>query len=126
MFGRHGCAKKLSAGVATRAGRFNSTIHRAHTGGKLYIADVPRTRVAKFCALVLGRGPGVLGLTAEDRLRLGAFERPVAPFDLRLELTRCPAGMADEDPQTVHGFVAAEQLKKQLAVRAQVDALTSL
>src|SRR5271165_5935906 len=75
---------------------------------------------------VLRRGPGVLGLAAENRLRLGALERPVAPFDLGLKLTRCPAGVADEDPQTVHGLVAANQLEQQLPVRAQVDALTGL
>src|ERR1700675_2062035 len=72
------------------------------------------------------RGPGVLGLAAEDRLRLGALERPVAPFDLSLKLTRCPAGVADEDPQTVHGLVAAKQLEKQLPVRSQVDAVEGL
>ncbi len=74
----------------------------------------------------LRRGPGVLGLAAEDRLRLGALERPVAPVDLGLKLTRCPAGVADEDPQTVHGLVAAKQLEQQLPVRAQVDAVTGL
>ena len=58
--------------------------------------------------LGLRRGPGVLGLTVEDRFWLGAPEGPVAVFDLGLELTRCPAGVADEDPQTVHGLVAAE------------------
>ena len=54
------------------------------------------------------------------------LRRPVAPFDLGLELTRCPAGVADEDPQTVHGLVAAKQLEQQLPVRAQVDAVTGL
>src|SRR5256885_13221033 len=57
----------------------------------------------------LRRGPGALGLVAEDRLHLGALEGPVASCDLRLELTRCPAGVADEDPQTVHGIVAAKR-----------------
>src|ERR1039457_4592152 len=74
----------------------------------------------------LRRGPRVLGLAAEDRLRLGALERPVTLFDLGLKLTRCPAGWADEDPQTVHGLVAAKQLEQQLPVRAQVDAVTGL
>src|ERR1700730_9847715 len=74
----------------------------------------------------LRHGPGVLGLTVEDRLRLGALESPVAVCDLGLELTRCPAGVADEDPQTAHGLIAAEQLEQQLPVRAQVDAVTSL
>ena len=68
----------------------------------------------------------MLGLAVEDRLRLGALESPVALCDLDLELTRCPAGVADENPQTVHGLVAAEQLEQQLTVRAQVDAVTSL
>ncbi len=68
----------------------------------------------------------MLGLTVEDRPRLGALESPVAVCDLGLKLTRCPAGVADEDPQTVHGLVAAEQLEQQLPVRAQVDAVTSL
>src|SRR5436309_383824 len=72
----------------------------------------------------LRRGPGMLGLVAEDRLHLGALEGPVASCDLRLELTRCPAGVADEDPQTVHGIVAAKQLEQQLPVRAQVDSVT--
>src|SRR5204862_423330 len=74
----------------------------------------------------LRRGPGMLGLVAEDRLHLGALEGPVASCDLRLELTRCPAGVADEDPQTVHGIVAAKQLEQQLPVRAQVDSVTGL
>jgi len=68
----------------------------------------------------------MLGLVAEDRLHLGALEGPVASCDLRLELTRCPAGVADEDPQTVHGIVAAKQLDQQLPVRAQVDSVTGL
>src|SRR5437762_11141165 len=67
----------------------------------------------------LRRGPGMLGLVAEDRLHLGALEGPVASCDLRLELTRCPAGVADEDPQTVHGIVAAKQLEQQLPVAPQ-------
>src|SRR5256885_2098867 len=66
----------------------------------------------------LRRGPGALGLVAEDRLHLGALEGPVASCDLRLELTRCPAGVADEDPQTVHGIEAAKQLEQQLVARA--------
>src|SRR5260370_7106346 len=74
----------------------------------------------------LRRGPGVLGLVAEDRLPLGALESPVASCDLGLKLTRCPAGVADEDPQTVHGIVAAKQLEQQLPVRAQVDSVTGL
>src|ERR1700722_5690463 len=74
----------------------------------------------------LRRGPGVLGLAVEDRLRFGALESPVAVCDLGLKLTRCPAGVADEDPQTVHGLVAAKQLKQQLPVPAQVDAVASL
>src|SRR5436190_17000040 len=74
----------------------------------------------------LRRGPGMLGLVAEDRLHLGALEGPVASCDLRLELTRCPAGVADEDPQTVHGIVAAKQPQQQLPVRAQVDSVTGL
>src|SRR2546430_14955440 len=74
----------------------------------------------------LRRGPGALGLVAEDRLHLGALEGPVASCDLRLELTRCPAGVADEDPQTVHGIVAAKQPQQQLPVRAQVDSVTGL
>src|SRR5947207_13140825 len=72
------------------------------------------------------RGPGVLGLVAEDRLHLGALESPVASCDLGLKLTRCPAGVADEDPQTVHGIVAAKQLQQQLSVRAQVESVTGL
>src|SRR6267142_1725769 len=72
------------------------------------------------------RGPGVLGLVAEDRLHPGALESPVSVCDLGLKLTRCPAGVAGEDPQTVHGLVAAEQLEQQLPVRAQVDAIASL
>src|SRR6267142_169789 len=72
------------------------------------------------------RGPGVLGLVAEDRLHPGALESPVALCNLGLELTRCPAGVADEDPQTVHGLVAAEQLEQQLPVPAQVDTVTGL
>src|SRR5579863_7686017 len=75
---------------------------------------------------VLRRGPGALGPAAEDCVRLGAFQRPVAPIDLGLELTRCPAGMADEDPQTIHGLVAAKQLEQQLLVRAQVDVVENL
>src|SRR2546430_15253874 len=74
----------------------------------------------------LRRGPGMLGLVAEDRLHLGALEGPVASCDLRLELTRCPAGVADEDPQSVHGIVAAKQVDQQLPVRAQVDSVTGL
>src|SRR2546423_10349029 len=74
----------------------------------------------------LRRGPGMLGLVAEDRLHLGMLEGPVASCDLRLELTRCPAGVADEDPQTVHGIVAAKQPQQQLPVRAQVDSVTGL
>src|ERR1700682_3543766 len=74
----------------------------------------------------LRRGPGVLGLVAEDRLHLGALESPVALCDLGLKLTRCPAGVAYEDPQTVHGIVAAKQLEQQLPVRAQVDSVTGL
>src|ERR1700694_6315241 len=74
----------------------------------------------------LRRGPGVLGLVAEDRLHLGALESPVALCDLGLKLTRFPAGVADEDPQTVHGIVAAKQLEQQLPVRAQVDPVTGL
>ena len=68
----------------------------------------------------------MLGLAAEDRLRLNALESPVALFDLGLKLGQCPASMTDEDPQTVHGIVAAKQLEQQLSVRAQVDAVTSL
>ena len=68
----------------------------------------------------------MLGLAVEDRLRFGALESPVAVCDLALELTRCPAGVADEDPQTVHGLLAAEQLEQQLPVPAQVDAVASL
>jgi hypothetical protein len=45
-------------------------------------------------------GQGVLGLAIEDRLRVCALESPVAMSDLGLKLTRCPAGVADEDPQT--------------------------
>src|SRR2546422_10823178 len=37
-----------------------------------------------------------------------------------------PARVADEDPQTVHGFVSAEQLAQQFPVRADVDAVKSL
>src|ERR1700726_4911880 len=72
----------------------------------------------------LRHGPGVLGLTVEDRLRLGALESPVAVCDLGLKLPRRPAGVAEEDPQTVHGLVAAEQLEQQLTVRAKIDAIT--
>ena len=39
----------------------------------------------------LRRGPGVLGLAAEDLIGLGARERPVPARDLGLELTRPPA-----------------------------------
>src|ERR1700680_1172592 len=74
----------------------------------------------------LRRGPGVLGLVAEDRLHLGALESPVALCDLGLKLTRCPAGVADEDPQTVHGIVAAKQLEQQLPVLAQGHSVTGL
>src|SRR5258708_1494054 len=74
----------------------------------------------------LRRGPGVLGLAVEDRLRVGALQSPVAVCDLGLKLTWCPAGVADEDPQTVHGLLAAEQLQQQLPIRAQVNAVTSL
>src|SRR5437660_10686138 len=74
----------------------------------------------------LRRGPGVLGLVAKDRLHLGALQSPVASCDLGLELTRCPAGVADEDPQTVDAIVAAKQLQQQLLVRAQVDSVTGL
>jgi hypothetical protein len=42
------------------------------------------------------------------------------------KLTRSPAGVTNEDPQTVHGLVAAEQLEQQLPVGAQVDAVASL
>src|SRR5437879_7284469 len=45
----------------------------------------------------LRRGPGVLGLSIEDRLRVCALESPVAVPDLGLKLTRCPAGVADEE-----------------------------
>lgn len=34
--------------------------------------------------------------------------------------------LADEDPQTVHGIVAAKQLEQQLPVRAQVNFVTGL
>jgi hypothetical protein len=68
----------------------------------------------------------VLGLVAEDRFHLGALERPVALCNLGLKLTRCPAGVADEDPQTVHGIVAAKQPEQQLPVRAQVNSVTGL
>src|SRR5271163_5187190 len=34
--------------------------------------------------------------------------------------------MADEDPQTVHGLVAAKQLKQQLLVGAQIDVVKNL
>ena len=50
--------------------------------------------------------------------KVGALEIPVAVCDLGLKLTRCPAGVADKDPQTVHGLVAAEQLEQKLPVRA--------
>src|SRR5713101_5049557 len=83
-------------------------------------------RIVRCCALGPATWARVLGLTVEDRPRLGALESPVAVCDLGLKLTRCPAGVADEDPQTVHGLVAAEQLEQQLPVRAQVDAVTSL
>src|SRR6202047_3772374 len=66
----------------------------------------------------LRHGPGVLGLTVEDRLRLGALESPVAVCDLSLKLTRCPAGVADEDPQTVHGLVTAELVEDRLRLGA--------
>ena len=68
----------------------------------------------------------MLGLGIEDRLRVCALESPVAVPDLGLKLTRCPAGVADEDSQTVHRLVAAQQLEQQLPVRALVDAVTSL
>src|SRR6202011_5376908 len=74
----------------------------------------------------LRRGPGMLGLVAEDRLHTGALESPVALCDLGLKLTWCPAGVADEDPQTVHGIGAAKQLQEQLPVRAQVHSVTGL
>src|SRR5467141_4303245 len=74
----------------------------------------------------LRRGPGVLGLVAEDRRHLGALESPVASCDLGLKLTRCPTGVADQDPQTVHWIVAAKQLEQQLPVRTQVDSVTGL
>src|SRR5215469_5915230 len=68
--------------------------------------------------------PGVFGLAVEDRLRLGSFKGPVTFCDLGLELTGCPARVADEDPQAIHGLVTAEQLLQQLPIGAEVDAIT--
>src|SRR5207245_11426862 len=54
------------------------------------------------------------------------LSRPGARWHVDLELTRSPAGVADEDPQAVHGLVAGQQLEQQFPVRAEVDALKSL
>src|ERR1700685_3609464 len=67
-----------------------------------------RLRSLNAVCWILRRGPWVLGLAAEDRLCLGALGRPVMPFDLGFKLTRRPAGVAQEDPQTVHGLDATE------------------
>jgi hypothetical protein len=49
----------------------------------------------------------VLGLSVEDRVRLGGRKAPIAARDLGLKLTKRPARVADEDPQTVHGLASA-------------------
>ena len=72
------------------------------------------------------RGPGMLGLTVEYRFHLGRLGAPIMPLDLALQLTWQPAGVAEEDPQFVHGFGAGQQLHQQLAVGAQVHAVTGL
>src|SRR4029077_20631509 len=66
-------------------------------------------------------GPGPLGLSVEDRARLGGREGPIAAGNLGLELTGRPARVANEDAQTFHRLVAAEQLAQQFPVRADVD-----
>jgi len=76
-----------------------------------FTADESAPRALSAALWGLRRGPGVLGLTVEDRLRLGALGSPVPVCDLGLKLTRCPAGVAYEDPQTIHGIVTAEQLQ---------------
>src|SRR5215831_21383139 len=76
---------------------------------------------------ILARGrPGVLGPALEDRIRVGALERPRAARNLGLELARRPARMTDEDPQAIHWLVAPEQLHQQVPARAQVDAAECL
>src|SRR5271156_4977110 len=72
----------------------------------------------------LRRGPWMLGLTLEDRVRVGAPRSPVAAIDLGFELTRRPARVTEEDFQAVHGLVAAEEPHQQNAVRAQVNTFT--
>src|ERR1700751_1581416 len=101
---------------------------RAWLGGTLSLLAVftARRSGAAVGILLLRRRPGVLGLAIEDRVRLGPLECPGAPGDLRLELTWCPARVADEDPQTVHGLLPSQQLQQQVPVCAQVDATESL
>src|SRR5271155_920610 len=87
-------------------------------------ADTERRRQSSSAVpAVSGRplGPRPFGLSVEDCARLGGREGPRAERELGLELTGRPARVANEDPQTFHRLVAAEQLAQQFLVGAEVD-----
>lgn len=63
----------------------------------------------------------MVGFAFEDGVGIGMSESPIAVFDLGFELTGCPAGVAEEDAEAVHRFVAPEECEQQVSVRAQPD-----
>src|SRR5262249_23573976 len=71
------------------------------------------------------RGPWMVGLAVEDRIRFSVLEGPIATCDFSFELPRRPARVADEDPQAIQGLVATEQPQQQRSIAAQVDAVES-
>ena len=63
----------------------------------------------------------MVGLAFEYGVRFSGAQRPVAVFDFGFELAGGPAGVAEEDTQAVHRFVAAEEGQQQFVVGAHPD-----
>src|SRR5438105_2080451 len=87
--------------------------HTPRAGGETLRIEANHSSSAVRGVRRLPLGPGPLGFSVEDRARLGGREGPIAARNLGLELTGRPARVANEDAQTFHRLVAAEQLAQQ-------------